>query len=115
MCCIAGGENPERNDNGKKANNMDDQDQTFDHGQLFGQEGIEENGKSGDGNDQHGPVPALKDISRIIQDDETLDNRPRKKSDRDDGTLPSRRTEPTCILRSAWTLESVICFGRIYR
>ena len=65
---VSRGEYPYRNDNGKKAHNMDNQNQAFNHGQLLGQESIEQNGESGDGNDEHGSVPAFKDVTWLIQD-----------------------------------------------
>ena len=93
---VSWGEHPQGDDNGEQAHDMDDQDQAFDHRQFLGQEGVEENGESGDGNDQHGSVPALEDVVWLIQDQKTLDDCPSKKSDRADSALPSRGTEPTC-------------------
>ena len=98
---VSRSKHPQRNNDAEKAHDMNDQNQSFDHGKLLGQEGIEQNRESSDSNDEEGPVPALKGISIwIVQDHKTLNNRSSQECNGHNGALPSSRTKPTYASQS---------------
>jgi len=55
---------------------MDDQNHALDHGQLLGEESVEDDAESGDGNDQQSAMPVLKHIIGFVQNHEALDHGP---------------------------------------
>ena len=73
---------------------MNDQYQALHHGQSLGQESVEENCKGSDCNDEHGSVPALKDIAGFVQDYQALNDCASQERDGYDGALPSGCAEP---------------------
>jgi len=79
---------------------MNDQYQTLHHGQFLGQKGVEENCKGRDCNDEHGSVPALKDIAGFVQIYQALNDCAGQERDGYDGTLPSGCAEPACASQS---------------
>ena len=76
---------------------MDNQNESFDHGQFLGQESVEKDSKGGDCDDQHGTVPAFKDVSRVVQNDQALYDCPRQECYGHDCALPSCETQPACV------------------
>ena len=53
--------NPERNQDDQKSQNVDDQDQSFDHQARFREESVEENGEGRDCNHKTRAMPSLED------------------------------------------------------
>lgn len=65
---------PKRNDDGKEADDMQDQNQGLHHWQPFSQECVKEDGERSDGNDQKSAVPSLKYVGFVVEYDQALDN-----------------------------------------
>ncbi len=91
---VAGGttrrEHPQRDDDGKDTDDVEDQDQRFHQRKLLGQRGVEDDGKDGDGDDEHGAMPTLRLIRvRVVQDDQALDDGAVEKGDAHNRGLPS--------------------------
>lgn len=76
---------------------MDYQNQSFDHRQFLGQKGVENDSKGGNRDDQHSTMPAFKDVSRVVQDDQALYDCPSQEGYSHDRTLPSCETQPACV------------------
>ncbi len=53
---------PQRNDSGEKAHNINDQDQILNQRQLLCQKGIEKHRECDDSNHEKGSVPTFKDV-----------------------------------------------------
>ena len=64
--------NPEWNEYGEKATNVNDQHQSLNQWHFSCEESIERHCKGGNGNDDKRPMPSLEDIIRIIDYQQTL-------------------------------------------
>ena len=88
---------PQRYHNREQAHDMDYQNQSLDHRQFLGQKGVEKNSKGGNCDDQHGTMPAFKDVSRVVQNDQALYDCPSQERYRHDRALPSCEAQPACV------------------
>ena len=73
---------------------MNDQDNTFNERELFGQTGVEDNGKDYNGNNEQRPVPRLRDVIGIVQSDQAFDDGSSEEREPDHGALPAYCQEP---------------------
>ena len=89
-----GCQHPQWDDHNEETRNVQNQNEGFDKRELLGEESVEENGKEGDGNGDEGAVPLLKDIIRVVQDGQALDDGTCQESNRHNGAFPARGAQP---------------------
>ena len=90
----AWGEDPKRDENCEEAQDVDDKDYTFDHREFAGEERVEQDAKSDNGNHQKGAVPPFENIGRIVQHDETLNGCANDERQRGETNLPAYNRDP---------------------
>lgn len=96
LCIRARRQNPEGDDDGKETANVDNEHQTFDHGQSLCEMGIEDNGQEDHGNNEQCSVPPLGIVGLgVEQDDQSLCNGPGNEGDGHNGGLPAGKGEPS--------------------
>lgn len=88
------GQNPQRNEDGEEADQVQNQHQAFDHGKFFGEEGVENDAESGNRDDQERSVPALKVIVDIVEHDQALDDGADDEAERGQADLPAGDGNP---------------------
>jgi hypothetical protein len=88
---------PEWNTDGKKAANVNEQDDSLNQGQLLCEDGVEHIGAKYGSKHQQGRMPPLEDISvRVVQNNQALYAAANQKRNGPYSGLPSCEAEPTC-------------------
>nr|POE89967.1 hypothetical protein CFP56_20436 [Quercus suber] len=88
--------NPKCDDNREEPQYVENQQQAFHERKALGKQGVEDDGESGDGDDEQRAVPRLGYIGiRIIQDDQALNDGASKKGDGSDCSLPTSKAQPS--------------------
>lgn len=86
---------PKWDNNCKEATDVQHQNNAFNEGQSFGKICVEEDGKEADQENKQRRVPSLKNIRRVVYDNQALDLRRREERDAGDSRLPTENTYPS--------------------
>lgn len=84
----------QRDKNGEKAENMEDKNQALETGQQVSSHTVNTHGENSDGPKKESPMPILRLITRVCEDDKTLYEGSRKKARCCKRCLPSDDSEP---------------------
>ena len=74
---------------------MDDENQSLYHGQLLGEEGVEDDAECRDGDDKEGAMPVFKHIVRLVENEQPLNHGADQEGERGQTDLPPQYGYPT--------------------
>lgn len=87
---------PEGNDNDEEADDVKNQQQSFNQRQLLRRNGVEKDCKGCNGHDEQRPMPGLRRICfLLVQNYQSLDDAPDHERNRNDSALPPDGTKPS--------------------
>lgn len=89
FCCVARCQNPEWDENGEEAANINQHD-SFYQWESVRQVGVEDDGEKADGDNEESCLPILKYVSGIVDDEKALDLEGSEKGNAHDTRLPSQ-------------------------